>query len=839
MTNTLIAGNSASGSNAKDFKQLGQVTSASNNLVKDATGHSLVNGVNGNIVGIDPLLGPLANNGGPTFTHTLLAGSAAIDAGTATGAPTTDQRGLPRPSGLGVDIGSVEVVASVATALAVSKIGSSTIVAGEGFNVTAQVIDQSGNPVTNYGGPYAATAAVSPPDPQGTFPATGTLSPFGFGFFLGTLKTAGTYTITASAGSYSGSTSALTVVPASASYFIISAQAAATTGKAINVTVKAYDRFGNLATGYAGTVKLTSTDPVAATLVSGYTFTTGAGKDNGLHVFSVTLNSAGNQTITAQDIAATNPVIVGASSTITMHGLTVASVFQFANGFTVSFSKPIDPSKLTLYGPGNTAQDMTIVGAQSGVSLSGTFVFATDNSAVAFKLSAAPLNFLNTVVNGGAESVVFPDDTYTVTLKSGTAGTGFYDLLGDGLDGGNNGGHADYITTFTTHYQASATPVLAIPDFARGPDGSSAIKVPNNSAGGIPITLYNAVNVTDVAFTLTFTSGLFAVTGASTTDSSRAGSSFTLTSSTATTAKFSYHNSTPQSGKIVLGDVLANVPGSAKTSYKLKNPLQFSTITVNGVTFTGTSATGIHVNAYAGDVSGDGLIGAPDVNPMFNVAIGAATGFAPYSLLDPAIIGDVAGDVSVDGGDVATLKSYILHFPRPVVPTPPGLTGILSPNAADPVLSLAVNPFTSSPPCTRETGVNVAVLLDEPHPEGSTGLTEAVLALRYDPTAVSVSVADITLGSLTSGGAWRLSAVVDQLRGEIGIELWSDAPITANTAGSLVNVVVHPIAGATTNTAVEMVDKVAPGGELFTMLLADGFGALIVSTGVDRVLFSL
>jgi parallel beta-helix repeat protein len=46
---------------------------------------------------VDPLLGPLQDNGGPTPTHALLTGSPAIDSGTNTGAPATDQRGVARP----------------------------------------------------------------------------------------------------------------------------------------------------------------------------------------------------------------------------------------------------------------------------------------------------------------------------------------------------------------------------------------------------------------------------------------------------------------------------------------------------------------------------------------------------------------------------------------------------------------------------------------------------------------------------------------------------------------------------------------------------------------------
>ena len=76
------------------------------------------------------------------------------------------------------------------------------------------------------------------------------------------------------------------------------------------------------------------------------------------------------------------------------------------------------------------------------------------------------------------------------------------------LDGGNNAGHANYTTTFTTANDGK--PALSIPDFARGPDGASTIKVPNDSAKGIPVTLSNAPAATkDVVFTLTYNPTLF------------------------------------------------------------------------------------------------------------------------------------------------------------------------------------------------------------------------------------------------------------------------------------------------------------------------------------------
>jgi len=63
--------------------------------------------------GLDPLLGPLANNGGSTLTHALLPGSPAIDAGdpaVCAAAPVNnlDHRGVARPQGSACDIGAVE-----------------------------------------------------------------------------------------------------------------------------------------------------------------------------------------------------------------------------------------------------------------------------------------------------------------------------------------------------------------------------------------------------------------------------------------------------------------------------------------------------------------------------------------------------------------------------------------------------------------------------------------------------------------------------------------------------------------------------------------------------------
>ncbi|EGV17622.1 choice-of-anchor Q domain-containing protein [Thiocapsa marina] len=103
LKNSILAGNSG----AEDCAAfLFAPSDAGNNLVQTQAGCDFVGGANGNIVGQDPLLGVLRNNGGPTRTHALLAGSPAIDAGDTD--LNTDQRGYARPSGAADDIGAFE-----------------------------------------------------------------------------------------------------------------------------------------------------------------------------------------------------------------------------------------------------------------------------------------------------------------------------------------------------------------------------------------------------------------------------------------------------------------------------------------------------------------------------------------------------------------------------------------------------------------------------------------------------------------------------------------------------------------------------------------------------------
>jgi hypothetical protein len=94
LKNTIVAENGAEDA-------AGMLVSLGYNLVGNGDAATIIP-MTGDQIGtsaspIDPMLGPLQDNGGPTLTHALLPGSPAIDHGGPVAGLTTDQRGRPRP----------------------------------------------------------------------------------------------------------------------------------------------------------------------------------------------------------------------------------------------------------------------------------------------------------------------------------------------------------------------------------------------------------------------------------------------------------------------------------------------------------------------------------------------------------------------------------------------------------------------------------------------------------------------------------------------------------------------------------------------------------------------
>jgi LPXTG-motif cell wall-anchored protein len=184
-----------------------------------------------------------------------------------------------------------------------------TATAGVSFGYTVTAQDASNATATNYSGTVHFTSS----DPGATLPADAVLVN-GVGSFNATLTLAGSRTITATdtvAAAITGSDSVV-VDPAAAATLTATAPATATNGTGIMVHVVARDAFNNIATGYAGTIHLTSTDGAAVLAADG-------GLTNGQADFPVTLNTNGMQTVTATDT-------VNAALTDTTANIDVSSV---------------------------------------------------------------------------------------------------------------------------------------------------------------------------------------------------------------------------------------------------------------------------------------------------------------------------------------------------------------------------------------------------------------------------------------------------------------------------------------------------------------------------------
>jgi hypothetical protein len=119
LQNTIVAGNGTQGDCYNHPSYSGTINSQGYNLFGNISGCALTL-TTGDLVGtssnpINPLLKPLQDNGGSTFTHALMLGSPAIDAGNPAipgidgdACLSIDQRGVARPINIRCDIGAYE-----------------------------------------------------------------------------------------------------------------------------------------------------------------------------------------------------------------------------------------------------------------------------------------------------------------------------------------------------------------------------------------------------------------------------------------------------------------------------------------------------------------------------------------------------------------------------------------------------------------------------------------------------------------------------------------------------------------------------------------------------------
>ena len=217
-----------------------------------------------------------------------------------------------------------------------TTVGIVTISVAQASTTTTLTADH--NPATvNQSVTFTATVHAVGTSPSGTASfldantaiGSGTLDANGQATFLTTALTVGIHAITAQYsgdGAFAPSTSpslAQRIDAGAAASLVLSgfpSTIIASVAGAITITVK--DAFGNIATGYTGTVhyRLGTSDP-AATLPADYTFTNA---DSGKHAFPITLAKAGSQSIIATDTAVAG--IVGTQSGITVTNAAASSI---------------------------------------------------------------------------------------------------------------------------------------------------------------------------------------------------------------------------------------------------------------------------------------------------------------------------------------------------------------------------------------------------------------------------------------------------------------------------------------------------------------------------------
>ena len=300
-------------------------------------------------------------------------------------------------------------------------------------------------------------------------------------------------------GSITGN-AATTVNAAAASTFQVSTAVTATAGTGQSFTVTARDAFGNTATGYTGTVHFTSSD-AQATLPANYTF---IATDNGVHTFTITLKTVGDQSVIATDttigtITGTAVVTVNASpppppsakpfAVGTVPG-TVASVTMYNPDHTLRFPS-VQP-----FGPVYSMGVRVAVGDVTGDGIPD--VVAVTNGGIRAKAR----------IIDGATGTVLSNNLLGATLYKGKVSVAVGDVNGDGIAdialGMNNGGSRVRVfrggdfTKLTGFLAGPATNFLGRTTVALGDmtgDGKADLVVTSSYSGRSRVVGYNGVSL--------------------------------------------------------------------------------------------------------------------------------------------------------------------------------------------------------------------------------------------------------------------------------------------------------------------------------------------------------
>ena len=651
-----------------------------------------------------------------------------------------------------------------------------SLTAGTAQSFTVTATDSYGNVITGYRG----TVNLSSSDSNALFSSTSftfTAADSGSHSFTATLKTAGAQSITATdtTNGVSGTETGVTVKPAAVHSFTVSGfPANPTAGTAYNVTVTAYDAYNNVATGYRGTVNLSSTDSNALFSPSSFTFTAA---NSGTHSFSATLKTAGPQSIKASD---TNNNISGTETGITVQP---AAVQSFAvSGF------PANPTAGTAYNVTVAAYDAfnnVVTGYRGTVNVS-----STDANGL-----LSPSSYTFTAADSGSHS-------FSATLKTAGARSIEASDTNDNISGTEAG-----ITV-----QPAAAQSFAVSGFPANPIAGTAYNV--------TVTAHDAYN--NVA------SGYTGTVDLSSTDPNAlfAPSSFIFTAADAGSHVFSATLETAGGQSIKASDTTNNVSGT-DTGITVQ-PAAAHVFTVSGFPANPTAGTAYNVTVTAYDAYNNVATGYRGT-----VNLGSTDPNALFSPSSFTFIAENAGSHSF----AATLETAgaqsinVSDTTNNISGTETGIT--VQPAAAH---SFAVSGFPTDP--TAGTAYNVTITAYDAYNNVATGYAGTVKLNSTDPNALfspasfNFTAADAGSHSfaatLETAGAQSINAsdTTGRISGsETGITVQPAAANSFTVSGFPAN----PTAGTAYNlvvTVYDAYDNVATGYRGTVNLSSTDLGAL-------------
>jgi len=450
LKNTIVAGNAAGIGN--DIS--GSITSLGYNLIKNTSG-AIFTATTGDLAaGSDPKLGTVADNGGPTQTMALLFGSPAIDAGTCTGAPSADQRGMPRPQNSSCDMGAYE--RGVPAALTATAGTSQSTALGSTFAtaLAAKVTDSLGGPLDGITVTYAGSGGTADIVAGGTAD-TGTT---GVASFTATANgvAGGPYTVTATYGTFS------------AIYSLTNSKLS----QSIAFTNPGAKNYGTTpvlsATATSNlTVTFSSSTTSVCTITTGGTLTfltTGTCTINAEQAGNGTY--AGASTVTQSFIV--NAVVPGAPTI----GTATAGNAQA----TVTFSPPASTGGVTI-----SSYTVTSSGGQTATGTSSPITVTGLTNGTAYTFTVTAYSSAGTGPASSASNSVTPQVGQTITF--GTAPIVMVDGTGTVSATGGGSGNSIVFTSLTTDYctVSSATPSSATSAIVNGVKAGTCTIAANQS----------------------------------------------------------------------------------------------------------------------------------------------------------------------------------------------------------------------------------------------------------------------------------------------------------------------------------------------------------------------